>query len=194
MRRLVTMPAAVLHTARLVLRPWRDDDLAPFAALNADPDVMRHFPSCLDRAASDALARRIGEKLEANGYGLWAVEALPSGGFIGFTGLNRPDFQAHFTPCLEIGWRLARAAWGRGYATEAARAALGFAFDDLGEGQVVAFTAAGNDRSRAVMARLGMSRDPVDDFDHPALPEGHALRRHVLYRSDRPAGPAAAPR
>lgn len=192
MRRLVTGPAGEVRTARLLLRQWRDSDLESFAALNADPEVMRHFPAVLDRAESDALALRIRQRIAANGYGLWAVEAEPPMGFIGFVGLNRPGFTAPFTPCLEIGWRLRRAAWGRGYASEAARAALAHAFAELGAAEVVSFTACGNDRSRAVMVRLGMVRDPADDFDHPDLPEGDPLRRHVLYRLHRSAFAATA--
>ena len=173
-------------TSRLRLRGWQDADLPAFAALNADAEVMRHFPSCLDRGASDRLATEIRRRLAGQGWGFWAVEVTdprePVSGFVGFTGLNRPGFTAHFTPCIEIGWRLARDAWGRGYATEAARAALDFAFREIGADEVVAFTAEANARSRAVMERLGMQRDRNDDFDHPDLPEGHPLRRHVLYR------------
>ncbi len=144
---------STLVTPRLRLREWRDSDLAPFAALNADSQVMRYFPEPLDRA--------------------------------GFVGLMVPAFEAHFTPYTEIGWRLARAAWGRGYATEAARAALDYAFDVINADEVVAMTVPSNRPSRAVMERLGMTRDPADDFDHPSLPEGHALQRHVLYRKQR---------
>ena len=182
---------AEIATPRLRLRNWRDGDFAPFAALNADPEVMRHFPALLERAESDELATEIRRRIARQGWGFWAVEVAapdePVAGFIGFVGLNRPGFEAHFTPCVEIGWRLARASWGRGYASEAARAALDFAFHDLREPEVVAFTAAGNDRSRAVMERLGMRHDPAEDFDHPAVPEGSPLRRHVLYRLQAPA-------
>lgn len=175
-----------LRTPRLRLRGWRPEDLAPFAALNGDAEVMRHFPSLLTPEQSDALAGRLQERLVRDGFGLWAVEVVapaePVAGFIGFVGLNRPDFAAAFTPCTEIGWRLARWAWGAGYASEAARAALAFGFDELGLEEIVSFTASGNRRSRAVMERLGMKRDPAEDFDHPALPPGHELRRHVLYR------------
>jgi len=171
-----------LRTTRLLLRPWHAADRAPFAELNADPAVMEHFPAPLDRAASDALADRIAADLDRNGWGLWAVEAVATGRFLGFTGLARPGFTAHFTPAVEAGWRLARDAWGHGYATEAATAALGHAFGPLGLDELVSFTTAGNHRSRAVMERLGMSHDPADDFEHPALPAGHPLRRHVLYR------------
>lgn len=173
-----------LRTDRLLLRHWRPEDAEPFAALNADPEGMRWFPAPLSRPESDALAARCAAHLEEHGWGLWAVEA--DGRFIGFTGLAVPRFRAHFTApavgAVEVGWRLARSAWGSGYATEGARAALRYGFDVLGLAEVVSFTASGNTRSRAVMERLGMHRDPADDFDHPDLPEGHPLRPHVLYR------------
>lgn len=176
------MPVPERTTARLRLRGWRDADRAPHAALNADPEVMRHFPSTLSRAASDRLVDAIVEGWAANGYGLWAVERLADGRFIGFTGLARPSFEAPFVPAVEVGWRLARDAWGHGFATEAARAALEFGFEDIGLTEIVSFTTPANVRSRAVMERLGMTHDPADDFDHPKLPDGHRLRRHVLYR------------
>ena len=172
----------VLRTARLVLRGWRPDDLAPFAALNADPEVMEHLPGVLDRERSDALAGRIGAHFAREGFGLWAVEVAGGAPFIGFVGLSRVPFDAHFTPAVEVGWRLARAAWGFGYATEAARAAVAFGFDRVGLDEIVSFTVAANRRSRAVMARLGMHRDPADDFDHPLVGPDDHLRRHVLYR------------
>jgi RimJ/RimL family protein N-acetyltransferase len=176
-----------LATDRLLLRPWRDDDLPHFAALNADSRVMEFFTSCLDRAASDAVAGRIRAHFDEHGFGFWAVEVPGVAPFIGFVGLSVPRFAAPFMPCVEIGWRLAVDAWGRGYATEAARGALTYGFGPLGLDQIVAFTAVENRRSRAVMERLGMRHDPADDFDHPVLPEGHRLRRHVVYRLDRPA-------
>lgn len=171
-----------LSTDRLLLRGWGASDRAPFAAMNADPEVMRYFPAPLSRAESDAFADRIASAFEPGGWGLWALEERSSGRFLGFTGLARPGFDAHFTPAVEIGWRLSRDAWGHGYATEAARAAAAFAFGELRLGELVSFTAEGNERSRAVMRRLGMRHDPADDYDHPALPAGHPLRRHVLYR------------
>jgi ribosomal-protein-alanine N-acetyltransferase len=173
----------LLKTERLVLRRWRDGDREPFAALNADPEVMEHFPATLARDQSDALIERIEANFDRRGFGLWAVEIAETGRFIGFTGLSVPGFQAHFTPAVEIGWRLARSAWGHGYASEAARRALSFAFEDLGLSQVVAFTSRTNLRSQGVMRRIGMTRDPADDFDHPLLDQGHPLRRHVLWRS-----------
>lgn len=171
-----------MHTPRLILRPWRDADRAPFAALNADPDVMEHFPSLLDRSESDAFADRIAAHFHDHGMGLWAVEVRDGPPFIGFVGLSKVTFDAPFTPAVEIGWRLARAAWGHGYATEAAREVCREAFLDLHLPALVSFTATANRRSRAVMERLGMRRDPAEDFDHPKLPDGHRLQRHVLYR------------
>ena len=182
-----------LRTERLLLREWREDDRAPFADLNADPEVMEHFPATMTRAESDAFADRIAARLDEVGWGLWAVEVVATGEFIGFTGLAMPRFEAHFTPAVEIGWRLARTAWGHGYATEAARHALEFAFVDLELPEIVSFTAVGNGRSRAVMERIGMTHDPADDFDHPLLPEGHPLCRHVLYRKPAPASPRHRP-
>lgn len=176
------MSGRTIATARLRLRPWRDDDRAPFAALNADPEVMRHFPAVLDRSFSDALAARLSAQVDERGWGMWAVED-PDGAFIGFCGVAPVTFTAPFTPALELAFRLARDAWGHGYATEAARAALDAAFARVGVDEVVAFTTPGNARSRAVLERLGMTRDPGDDFDHPRLMPGHPLRRHVLYRA-----------
>ena len=170
----------VLSTPRLRLRPWRESDLAPFAALNADPAVMEHFPSVLAREESDAMARRIMARIEERGWGNWAVEVAGGEPFIGFTGLSAPAFEAHFTPCVEVGWRLARSAWGKGYATEAARAALAYGFGELGLAEIVSFTALSNRRSMAVMERIGMRRD--GEFDHPKLDAASPLRRHVLYR------------
>jgi RimJ/RimL family protein N-acetyltransferase len=169
------------RTSRLVLRQWRQRDRAPFAALNADPSVMEYFPGPLDRGQSDALVDRCVERLRRDGYGLWAVEIRTSGEFIGFVGLAVPSWEAAFTPCTEIGWRLARSAWGHGYATEAARAALTTAFGPAGLDEVVSFTTTGNLRSQKVMQRLGMRRDPSEDFDHPQVTDG-PFRRHVLYR------------
>ncbi len=177
-----------LVTDRLVLRAWRDEDRAPYARLNADPEVMEHFPSTLTPEQSDAMVDHMAAAWSRRGYGLWAVEARDAG-FIGFVGLSSPSWEAHFTPCVEVGWRLAREAWGRGYATEAARRAVawGFAELDLPDDQIVSFTTVGNARSRAVMERIGMTRDPADDFDHPLL-AGWAGARHVLYRLPRRAG------
>ncbi|GAA4901389.1 GNAT family N-acetyltransferase [Streptomonospora salina] len=171
-----------LRTPRLVLRGWRDADREPFAQLNADPEVMAHFPAVLTRAESDTRADRIEADLAEHGFGLWALEVAATGAFIGFAGLNPARFPAHFTPAVEVGWRLARHAWGYGYATEAARAAVAFGFDRCGTEEIVSFTSRTNVRSQAVMRRLGMRCDSADDFDHPQLPAGHRLTPHVLYR------------
>lgn len=180
------MRATELCTERLRLRRWRDGDLEPFAVLNADPRVMQHFPAVLSRQESDARAAGIWEHFGKHGFGLWAVEVVGVTPFAGFVGLCVPQFEAHFTPCVEVGWRLAEEFWGRGYATEAARAALAYGFDVLGLVEVVSLTVPANLRSRRVMERLGMTSDPRDDFDHPSLPAGHRLVRHVLYRITRP--------
>jgi RimJ/RimL family protein N-acetyltransferase len=179
------MEVPKVATSRLVLRGWHDNDRAPFASMNADPAVMEHFPSTLSRAASDRLVDAILDGWAGNGFGVWAVEHVADGALLGFVGLSRPSFEAPFTPAVEIGWRLARHAWGHGYATEAALAALGFGFEAVGLEEIVSFTVPANTRSRAVMARIGMTHDPADDFDHPKLPLGHPLRRHVLYRVSR---------
>jgi RimJ/RimL family protein N-acetyltransferase len=172
----------VLTTPRLTLRNWRETDLLPFAALNADAATMEFMPRCLTRAESDELARLAQSNIGRRGWGLWALEVQESQEFIGCVGLTMPAFRAHFTPCIACDWRLKRASWGRGYATEAARECLRFAFENLVLPEVLAFTVPANARSRAVMERLGMSRDLAGDFEHPRLPPGHALRHHVLYR------------
>ena len=166
-----------LRTDRLLLRRWRDGDREPFAALNADPVVMEHFPSSLTREDSDALVDRIEAHFDEHGYGLWAVVA--DGTFLGFTGLVWQTYEASFTPALEVGWRLARGAWGHGYATEAARAALARGLSEVDS--VVSTTALTNVRSQRVMERLGMRREL--EFDHPRVPEGHPVRPHVLFRT-----------
>ena len=143
---------------------------------------MEHFPATLSRAESDAFAERIRADMDERDFGLWAVEVPGITSFAGFTGLAVPRFEAHFAPCVEVGWRIAREHWGRGYAPEAARAALAHAFGVLGLDEIVSFTAVGNLRSRRVMEKLGMTHDPADDFEHPSLAPGHPLRRHVLYR------------
>lgn len=180
------MSVTTVTTARLLLRGWRESDRDPFAAMNADPEVARYLPTPLDRASSDALVDRMVAHWVEHGFGLWAVERHDDGAFLGFTGLYRPAFEAHFTPAVEVGWRLAREAWGQGFATEAARAALEFGFETIGLAEIVSFTVPDNERSRRVMERLGMTRDPAEDFDHPRLAPGHPLRRHVLYRLARP--------
>lgn len=177
------------RTDRLRLRRWLPADRDPFAALNADPQVVEYLPAALSREESDAVAARIEAHFDQHGFGLWAVEILQVAPFAGFVGLAVPRFEAHFTPCVEIGWRLAAPYWDRGYATEGARAALAFGFEALGLGEIVSFTVPDNLRSRRVMERIGMIHNPADDFDHPALTEGHRLRHHVLYRIARPRLP-----
>lgn len=169
-------------TERLLLRGWREEDRDAFAAMNADPAVMEHFPGTLDRSASDAFFDRLEPHWASHRFGLWAIERREDAAFLGFTGLSDPAFEAAFMPAVEVGWRFARAAWGHGYATEAARSTLAFGFESLGVEEIVSFTAPENVRSIRVMERIGMTRDPADDFDHPRVPSGHRLRRHVLYR------------
>ena len=180
-------PVPRVVTERLLLREWLPSDRVPFGHLNADPRVAQFLGGPLDRAASDALIDRIEVRWASDGHGLWAVERRTDRAFLGFVGLAAPMFEAAFTPCVEVGWRLDPAAWGHGYATEGARAALRFGFEELGLAELVSFTVPANLRSRAVMERLGMVRDPADDFDHPDLSDGHPLRRHVLYRLVREA-------
>jgi ribosomal-protein-alanine N-acetyltransferase len=174
--------APTLTTARLVLRPWRDADRDALAALNADPEVMRYLVGPLSRVESDAMFDRLVGHFATHGFGLWAVEVPGVAACVGFVGLMVPSFTAHFTPCVEVGWRLARGAWGHGWASEGAHAACRFGFAQLGLAEIVALTVPANTRSRAVMERLGMTRDPADDFDHPRVAPGHPLLRHVLYR------------
>ncbi len=176
-----------LQTKRLLLRSWRADDLDDLASMNADPEVMRYFLSCLDRSESAGMMARNAEHIERYGFAWWALEVPGTTAFAGAVALLVPRFQAHFTPCFEIGWRLSRAFWGQGYATEAAAAVVDFAFDGLELDEVVAFTAHANARSRKVMTRLGMTYKQADDFGHPHLALHHPLRHHVLYRLSRRA-------
>jgi RimJ/RimL family protein N-acetyltransferase len=169
-----------LETKRLRLRQWRSEDREPFASLNADPDVMQFFPQPLMRKDSDATATRIEAGIQRRGWGLWAVEVRGGEAFIGFVGLAPVPENMPFSPAVEVGWRLAKAHWGRGYATEAAEAALATAFRRLSLSMVVSFTTLANHRSLAVMERIGM--ECSEEFDHPDLPDGHSLRRHLLYR------------
>ena len=176
----------VLRTARLTLRGWQDQDRDPFAALNADPEVMEHFPGLQDRAHSDTMIDRAMQLWAEDGFCWWAVEADDLG-FIGFTGLARPRWDAPITPCVEIGWRLARRAWGHGFAPEAARAALDWGFRTRHLDEIVSFTVPANTRSRAVMERIGLQRMPDRDFGHPRIPPEHPLHRHVVYAITRDA-------
>ncbi len=170
-----------LETTRLKLRQWLPGDYAPFAALNADPQVMEYFPARLEEAESHVFAQKIESLITEKSWGLWAVELKSSRCFIGFVGLHQPGVDLPFTPCVEIGWRLAKEHWGRGYATEAATAALRFAFETLDLDEVVSFTSVLNERSQLVMTKLNMV-NTLHNFDYPVVPVGHPLREHVLYK------------
>ncbi len=172
----------IIETPRLILRPWRASDRDPFVRLNADPRVMEFFPATLTPAETDAAIARVQAHFQRHNFGFMAAELRPTGEFIGFIGLAIPSFEAHFTPCVEIGWRLSAHHWGHGYATEGAQALMHHAFTALELKEVVAFTVPANQRSRRVMEKLHMTHNPADDFDHPKIPEGHPMRRHVLYR------------
>ena len=175
-------PCSEIRTERLILRSWRAEDRKPFARLNADLQVMEFMPRTLSAKESDAFADRIEEHFRQHGFGLYATELRSGGVFIGFIGLSIPAFQTAFTPCVEIGWRLASAYWGQGLATEGAQATLRYGFEQLGLQEIVSFTVPANMRSRRVMEKLGMKRNPAEDFNHPRLEEDHRLSRHVLYR------------
>jgi len=182
MTEVVPADGSGLATSRLRLRRWRDADRAPFATMCADPDVMQYFPCTMSAAESDEFVDRVVAGFARRGFGWWAVEIPGRTPFAGFIGLSTPAFDAHFTPCVEIGWRLAREHWGQGYATEGAQACMAFGFEALKVQEIVAFTAHENLRSRRVMEKIGMQHDAADDFDHPAIPAGHRLRSQVLYR------------
>lgn len=171
-----------LRTERLILRQWRESDREPFAELNGDPETMRFFPAPLTREESDALVDRASRHIEEHGWGLWAVEVAGGAPFVGFVGLARPRFAPEL---VEIGWRLHREHWGYGYATEAALEALRLGFEDLALDEIVSFTTVANEPSRRVMERIGMTHAPSRDFDHPNVPDGHPLQRHVFYAVSR---------
>jgi 3-dehydroquinate dehydratase/shikimate dehydrogenase len=173
---------AMIKTTRLLLRPWRQEDLEPFAKLNADPRVMEYFPALRSWKESEDFIKAMQHLFETQGWGLWAVSLISSDAFIGFIGLGNVSFTAPFTPAVEVGWRLAFEYWGQGYATEGAMASLKYGFEVLNLSEIVAFTPVQNKRSRAVMERIGMHHDAKDDFDHPKITPGHPLQRHVLYR------------
>lgn len=175
-----------LETERLLLRRWKERDSDPFAALNADPEVMEHFPAVLTAEESNQLLRRIDRQFEEFGFGLWAVEIKWAKRFIGFCGLAVPTFETHFTPAVEVGWRFAKDQWGSGYATEAAKVVLDFGFEKADLEQILSWTVPANLRSQGVMQRLGMQRAPELDFDHPRFLHDARLRRHIVFRITRP--------
>lgn len=170
-----------IRTTRLILRLWEDKDLEPFTHLNQDPKVLEFLPGSLTFDECAQWVKRINQHFEEHGFGLWAA-MLKTGEFIGYIGLNVPSFDAHFTPCVEIGWRLASEYWGKGYATEGARAVLRYGFNSLDLKEIVAFTVPANIRSIRVMEKIGMKRDLSGDFHHPTLSKDHPLSLHVLYR------------
>ncbi len=174
-----------LETERLLLRTWKTKDRVPFAVINSDPDVMEHFPAPMTAEESDQFARRIDRHFAQHGFGLWAVEIKWARRFIGFCGLAVPTFETHFTPTVEIGWRLAKDSWGTGYATEAAAAVLEFGFEEAGIDPILSWALPANDRSTRVMERIGMKRAPDLDFDHPRFMHDDRLRRHIVYRMTR---------
>ena len=178
----------MLQTPRLLLRRWHKQDREPFHRMNADPHVMEFFPACLTRQESDGLIDRIEAHMERHRFGFYAAELRETGEFIGFVGMGRTPFEAHFTPCVEIGWRLGSAYWNRGLATEGARECLRHGFETLELAEVVAMTVGANVQSRRVMEKLGMTCRPADTFEHPCVPVGHPLRKHVLYRIARTCG------
>jgi RimJ/RimL family protein N-acetyltransferase len=176
----------MITTERLILRGWRPSDIAPWVAMNADPEVMRFFPDVQTREQSEAMAVRIQDHIDEHGFGLWAVERRSDGAFLGFTGLATLRDIYPMAPGVEAGWRLSRDAWGQGYASEAAAASLRDGFERLGLASIVAFTAVPNLPSQAVMRRIGMRRREDLDFDHAALPRGHVLERHLVWEAVRP--------
>ena len=181
----MTPTSDTISDSRIVLRRWRDSDLLAFAAMNADPEVMRHFPATLNSRESADLLTRIRQHFDQHGYGVWALEITGQLPFAGFVGLLQVNFEAHFSPAVEIAWRLVHSAWGKSYATKAALRVLHHAFEELQLEEVVSFTVPANQRSQAVMQRIGMHTHIEDNFEHPRLPTGHPLREHVLYRLKR---------
>jgi ribosomal-protein-alanine N-acetyltransferase len=175
----------ILRTPRLILREWRDEDLEPFVTLSMDPEVMQYLTRPRERAEVERWVEGVRTHFRHHGFGLWALEVPGITPIAGFTGLTIVPYEAHFTPAVEIAWRLARECWGNGYVTEAAAATLDFAFSDLHLEEIVANAAVANRASIRVMERMGMMRNPHDDFDHPLMPPGDPLRRQVLYRLTR---------
>lgn len=187
----VVTPTIEITTPRLIMRQWREEDLAPFAELNADPRVMEFFPSIMTREESDNLAERCSALITERGWGIWALETRDEHKFIGFLGLHTPGYPLPFNPCVEAGWRLSAESWGKGLASEAAQAALRVGFNQLDLHEIVAFTALINLRSQAVMKRMGMTCDPQENFNHPVVAEGDRLQEHCLYRLRRDSWAAA---
>lgn len=175
----------IIKTTRLILRPWKEEDLEPFAKLNSDPRVMEYFPSIKSREESDEMVKMMQAHIERCGWGFWAASLIETNEFIGLIGLEDVYFKAHFTPAVEIGWRLAFEYWGKGLATEGAKAALKYGFATLGLQEIVSFTAMPNQRSRRVMEKIGMHSNPKDNFDSQKFPEGHPLKTQVLYRTSK---------
>jgi RimJ/RimL family protein N-acetyltransferase len=172
----------LIETERLILREWQRGDLEVFAEINKDPKVLEFMPAPLNFQETAEWIERISQHFKLHGFGLWAVTLKKSGEMIGYTGLNVPTFEAHFTPCVEISWRIASAYWGKGYATEAAKAVLAIAFKEYKLKEIVSLTVPANQRSIRVMEKIGMQRDMSGDFNHPRVSEGHSLSRHVLYK------------
>ena len=171
-----------LETERLILRGWQDSDLEPFSTITADPEVRRYYPNVLTKDETRLVIERIKSHVEKEGFGLWALELRETGEMIGYTGLSKPTIEAHFMPCVEIGWQIAKHHWGKGYAPEAAIKALEDGFSRLNLNEIVSFTSKLNSKSIRVMEKMGMLRNPKDDYMHPLLPDGHPLKPHVLYR------------
>ncbi|HWZ02893.1 MAG TPA: GNAT family N-acetyltransferase [Mucilaginibacter sp.] len=172
-----------IETSSLILREWIATDVQPYIALNQDKEVMEFFPSIKTADETIEQIQRISKHIEQHGYGFFAVERKDNGQFIGFTGLTHPGFEAEFTPCIEIGWRLSRENWGHGFATEAAKACLKFGFDNLGVDKIYSFTSVQNVRSEQVMKKIGMIKEGY--FEHPSIEDGHFLKRHVLYKIEK---------
>jgi RimJ/RimL family protein N-acetyltransferase len=172
----------MLKTSRLILRRWKDSDLQPFAAMNADPIVMEHFPKTSTLEETKSMIERIETRFSENGFGLWAAEIISTQEFIGFVGLQRPTFEAPFMPCVEIGWRLAKQFWGQGYAPEAASGVLQDGFERILLDEIVSMTTTTNLNSMRVMQKIGMKTNPKENFQHPLVEDGHRLQEHVLYR------------
>lgn len=170
-----------LRTDRLILRQWKKEDFPAFARMNADPVVMEYYPDTLSEDESNSMAHKLESLISERSWGFWAVETIKENRFIGFVGLHKPTYELPVSPCVEIGWRLAKEYWGSGYATEAAEASLRFAFVNLGLNEVYSFTSVSNKKSRSVMERLNM-QNTGKNFEHPIIPENHSLREHVLYK------------